>query len=67
MHMQAYIYVLGICWGSLAGMTCKGQISDLVILIFGLAAEHLISNVSLNKTMLQRPVNWARHKVCVMV
>ena len=36
-------------WGSVAAMTCRGQSRDLVKLIFGLAAEPLISNFPFNE------------------
>lgn len=67
MHMQACVYVLGICLGSEAGTTCRGQISDLVKLIFGLEADLLISNVSFNEARLPRPVSWVWLRICPWV
>lgn len=51
-----------MCWGSVVVMTCRGQSGDLVKLIFGLAAELLISSVPFNEAVLQRPVSrvWLR-------
>lgn len=55
-RMQVRVCVLRVCWGSVAVMTCRGQSGDLVKLIFGLAAELLISNVPFNKAIPQSPV-----------
>lgn len=46
------MHVLGVCWGSAAGMTCRGHLSDLMKLIFGLAAELPVGKVSFKEAML---------------
>lgn len=48
-------------------MTCRGQCGDLVKLIFGFAAELLISNVPFNEALLQEPVSEVCLRICPLV
>lgn len=57
----------GFLLGSKTGMTCRGQRSDLLKLIFGLAAELLISYVSFNEARLPSPVSWICPRTCLLV
>ncbi len=66
-RVQVRVCVLCMCWGSVAVMTCRGQSGDLVKLIFGLAAELLISNVPFNEAMLQRPACRVWLRICPLV
>lgn len=57
----------GCLLGSKTGMTCRGQLSDLSKLIFGLAAELLISYVSFNEARLPSPVSQICLRTCLLV